>query len=153
MIAVHAYTTDGDKVTLDPNEFNPRIIAEFHENDGKVGGMFEQVTLVLLHTTGAKSGAERINPLAIKDLGDGRVVVFGSKAGATTHPDWYYNVLANPDVTIEIGTETREVRAHIAKGDERAAIWEPWKLEAEVFAGYEQSAGDREIPVVVLEPR
>ena len=138
----------------DPNKFNRQIITEFRENEGSVGGMLVDSTLVLLHTTGAKSGAERINPLVSRDLGDGRVVVFGAKGGATTQPDWYYNVLANPDVSIEIGTETREVRAHIAKGDERAAIWDPWLVETgSLFVDYQKSAGDREIPVVVLEPR
>ena len=141
-------------MTNDPNEWNRNIIAEFRENDGKVGGMFENFTLVLLHTTGAKSGAERVNPLAANVLDYGRVVVFGSKAGATTHPDWYFNVLAHPDVSIEIGTETRDVRAHIAEGDERAAIWDPWlQVTGDVFTNYEKSAGNREIPVVVLEPR
>ena len=86
-------------------------------------------------------------------FGDGRVAVFGSKAGATSHPDWYYNVHANPDVTIELGADTREMNAHVATGDERAAIWDPWKTANPVFAEYEQKAGDREIPVVVLEPR
>jgi deazaflavin-dependent oxidoreductase (nitroreductase family) len=143
----------GAVLTSDPNEWNRRIIEEFRANDGKVGGNFENLTLVLLHTTGRKSGAQRINPLAANVLDDGRVVVFGSKAGATTHPDWYYNVLADPEVTIEIGTETRAVRAYTAEGDERAAIWEPWKQVAPVFSEYEESAGDREIPVVVLEPR
>ena len=144
-------TEDRDQ---DPNEFNRQIITEFRENAGKVGGMFENTTLILLNTIGAKSGADRINPLAASILGDGRVAVFGSKAGATSHPDWYYNVLANPDVTIELGTETREVRAHIAEGDERAAIWDPWLVETgSLFVDYQKSAGDREIPVIVLEPR
>ncbi len=141
-------------MTQDPNEWNRQTIAEFRANEGRVGGMFEHSTLVLLHTTGAKSGAERINPLASKDIGDGRVAVFASNAGATTHPDWYHNVLANPDVSIEIGTETREVRAHTAEGDERAVIWDSWLVETgSIFVDYEKSAGDREIPVVVLEPR
>jgi len=140
-------------VTNDPNDWNRQIISEFRENAGKVGGMFENATLILLHTIGAKSGADRINPLAASVLGDGRVAVFGSKAGATSHPDWYYNVLANPDLTIELGADTREMNAHVATGDERAAIWDPWKTANPVFAEYEQKAGDREIPVVVLEPR
>ena len=100
-----------------------------------------------------RAAAERINPLASKDLGDGRLAVFASKAGATSHPDWYYNLVANPEVSIEIGTERRDVVAHIAQGGERAAIWDPWKAEVSVFVEYEQSAGSREIPVVVLDPR
>ena len=140
-------------MTNDPNDFNAGIIKEFRENDGKVGGPFGQLTLVLLHTTGAKSGTERVNPLAANILDDGRVVVFATKAGATTHPDWYHNLLAHPDVSIEIGSETREVRSQTAKGDERAAIWGPWTAQAPMFAEYEQKAGDREIPVVILEAR
>lgn len=140
-------------MTAEANDWNAGIIKEFRENEGRVGGQFEGATLVLLHTVGAKSGAERINPLVSKDLGDGRLVVFASKAGATSHPDWYYNVVANPEVSIEIGTERRDLMAHIAQGEERSAIWDPWKLQVPTFAEYEQSAGGREIPVVVLDPR
>lgn len=140
-------------MTAEANDWNARIITEFRENEGRVGGQFEGATLVLLHTVGAKSGAERINPLMTKDLGDGRLVVFASKAGATSHPDWYYNVVANPEVSIEIGTERRDLMARIVEGDERSAIWDPLKLAVPIFAEYEQSAGSREIPVVVLDPR
>ena len=140
-------------MTTDPSDWNAQIIKEFRENEGRVGGPFEGATLVLLHTVGAKSGAERINPLASKDLGDGRLAVFASKAGATSHPDWYYNLVATPEVSIEIGTESRDVMAHVAHDDERLAIWDPWKVEMSVFVEYEQTAGSREIPVVILDPR
>ena len=140
-------------MTTDPSDWNAQIIKEFRENEGRVGGPFEGATLVLLHTVGAKSGAERTNPLVSKDLGDRRVAVFATKAGATSHPDWYYNLVANPEVSIEIGTESRDVEAHVAQGEERAAIWDPWKVEMPAFVEYEQSAGSREIPVVVLDPR
>src|SRR4051795_9007506 len=85
-----------------PADFNARIIDEFHANDGVVGGMFEGVPLLLLHHTGAKSGKSRINPLAYQS-DRGRYVVFASKGGAPTNPDWYYNLQANPDVTIQVG--------------------------------------------------
>ncbi|MQC18679.1 MAG: nitroreductase family deazaflavin-dependent oxidoreductase [Chloroflexi bacterium] len=139
-------------MTNDRNAYNESIVKEFRENAGKVGGRFEGFTLLLLHTTGAKSGEERINPLMLQDLGDGWAV-FASKGGATTHPDWYYNVRANPDLTIELGTETIPVRAHIAEGEEREQIWTKQKTTVPTFAKYEETAGDREIPVVVLKRR
>jgi deazaflavin-dependent oxidoreductase (nitroreductase family) len=131
------------------NDFNGPIIEEFRANDGKVGGMFEGRHLLLLHTTGAKSGQARVNPLAYRHDGDA-LVVFGSKAGASTHPDWYYNVLAHPQVRVEVGTEEFDAVARVAEGAERQRIWELQKRDIPVFAGYEQKT-DREIPVVILE--
>ena len=88
-------------------DWNARVIAEFRANGGKVGGNFDGAPLLLLHTAGAKTGKERINPMMYQDLGNGSIAVFASKAGADTHPDWYHNISAHPDVTAEIGTETR----------------------------------------------
>lgn len=135
----------------DMNDWNKQIIAEFRENDGKVGGNFEGAPLLLLHTTGAKSGLERINPLMYQDLGQGRIAVFASKAGADTNPDWFINVKATPAVTAEVGTDTRAFTARQAEGDERDQIWEKQKADFPAFAGYEAST-DRIIPVVVLDP-
>ncbi len=132
------------------NDWNAQIIEEFRANGGRVGGNFEGAPLLLLHTTGARSGLERINPLMYQDLG-GSIAVFASKAGADSHPDWYYNVVATPDVTAEIGTETRAFRAHVADATERGPIWEKQKTDYPNFAEYEAST-DREIPVIVLEP-
>ena len=132
-------------------DWNTRIIEEFRANGGKVGGQFEGAPLLLLHTTGARSGAERINPMMYQDLGDGRVAVFASKAGADTNPDWYHNVVAHPEVTAEIGTATRSFRARVAAGDERSTIWERQKAAYPGFADYEAKTS-REIPVVVLDP-
>ena len=106
--------------------------------------------MVLLHTTGAKSGKERVNPLVYQRDGE-RIVVFGSKAGAPTHPDWFHNVRANPEVTAEVGTDTRRFRARITEGDERERIWAKQKEEFPGFAEYEEKT-DRQIPVIVLEP-
>jgi deazaflavin-dependent oxidoreductase (nitroreductase family) len=133
-------------------DWNTNILDEFRENEGKVGGMFEGASLLLLHHTGAKSGIERINPLMYQDLG-GRLAIFASKAGATTHPDWYHNLLANPDTTIEVGTETNSVTARVADGDERQQIWDKQKNDRPQFAEYEKTAEGRQIPVIVLEPR
>src|ERR1700748_2219544 len=101
-----------------PEDFNARIIEQFHANDGVVGGMFEGMPLLLLHHTGAKSGMARINPLAYQ-RDDGRYVVFASKGGAPTNPDWYYNLKAHPETTIEVGTDTLPVVATEGTGDER----------------------------------
>lgn len=138
--------------TDDVRDWNSGIIEEFRANGGKVGGNFDGAPLLLLHTVGARSGVERTNPMMYQDLGDGRVAVFASKAGADTHPAWYHNLRANPDVTAEIGTETRSFTARTADAAERAPIWERQKSEYPGFAGYE-AATSREIPVVVLDPR
>jgi deazaflavin-dependent oxidoreductase (nitroreductase family) len=134
------------------SDWNAGVIEEFRNNEGRVGGHFEGRTLVLLHNRGARTGEERVNPLAAQDLGNGSWAVFGSKGGAPTNPDWYYNVLANPDVAIEVGTESHEMRAREAKGEERERIWLRQKELMPAFADYEQKT-KRQIPVIVLEPR
>lgn len=134
----------------DVNDWNTRIIEEFRANDGKVGGNFEGAPLLLLHTTGARSGQERVNPMMYQDLG-GAVAVFASKAGADTNPDWYHNLVAHSQVSAEIGSETRQFSARTAQGDERERIWSKHKQEYPGFAGYEEKT-DREIPVVILDP-
>ena len=91
------------------SDWNKQVIEEFRANDGKVGGVFENVTLLLLHTVGARSGQPRINPVATIADGD-RQVIIASKGGADTHPDWYYNVVANPQVEVELGTEWYSAR-------------------------------------------
>jgi deazaflavin-dependent oxidoreductase (nitroreductase family) len=133
------------------NDWNDKIIAEFRANDGQVGGNFEGFPLLLLHSTGAKSGAERVNPVAFQALADGWAV-FASKAGADTNPDWYHNLLAHPDATIEVGTETVPVRARVLAGAERSEVWEEQKRRAPGFAEYEQGTS-REIPVIELTRR
>ncbi|MBV8981498.1 MAG: nitroreductase family deazaflavin-dependent oxidoreductase [Acidimicrobiia bacterium] len=131
------------------NDWNAKIIDEFRTNGGKVGGPFEGGTLLLLHSRGAKSGAERVNPLAYQPLGDD-FAIFASKAGADTNPDWFYNVKANPEVTVEVGTDTVKARARVADGEERDRIWERQKQLMPGFAEYEQKTS-RQIPVIVLE--
>ena len=134
----------------DTNDWNAGVIEEFRANAGKVGGPFAGASLLLLHTTGARSGQERVSPVVYQDLG-GPVAVFASKAGAPTHPDWYHNLVANPDVTAEIGTETRRFRARTATGEERDSVWAKQKQDIPGFAEYEART-TREIPVVVLDP-
>ncbi len=133
-------------------DWNEQIIEEFHSNEGRVGGPFEGRTLLLLHHRGAKTGTERVNPLAYQRLSDDSVAVFASAGGAPKTPDWFHNLVANPDVTVEIGTETFPARAHVADEGEREPIWERQKREWPGFADYEvKTAGIREIPVVVLD--
>jgi deazaflavin-dependent oxidoreductase (nitroreductase family) len=131
---------------------NEQIIEEFRANEGRVGGYFEGRDLLLLHHKGAKSGKDYINPLAYQRLSPDSVAIFASKGGAPTDPAWLQNVVANPDVTVEIGTETFPAHAHVADSEERTPIWERQKQEWTGFAEYEEKTkGIREIPVVVLD--
>ena len=131
------------------SDWNTQIIEEFRANGGKVGGQFEGAPMVLLHTTGAKSGQERVHPLMYQQVGDD-LAIFASKAGAPTHPDWYRNLSANPSVTVELGDGTVPMTARVTEGDERNRIWEQQKKAYPGFAEYEKTAAGREIPVVVL---
>jgi len=133
------------------NDWNSKIIAEFRANGGKVGGPFEGATLLLLHTTGARTGQERVNPVMYRDLGDGSYAVFASKAGAPVNPDWYHNLVANPQVSAEIGSTAQRFTARVADGGERERIWTAHKTANPGFAGYEQKT-TRQIPVVILDP-
>jgi deazaflavin-dependent oxidoreductase (nitroreductase family) len=132
------------------SDWNTAIIEEFRSNGGKVGGGFEGAPLLLLHTKGAKTGQERVNPMMYRRVGD-HIAVFASKAGAPTNPDWYHNLVAHPAVTAEIGTQTLPFRARVAAGDERDEIWTAHKTENPGFAEYEAKT-TRQIPVVILEP-
>ena len=134
----------------DMNEWNNKVIAEFRANDGKVGGDLEHLPLLLLHHIGAKSGSERVNPLAYQRVGDS-LAVFASKGGAPTNPDWFHNLVANPNVSVEIGTESFPVTARVASDEERDRIWAAQKEAFPNFAEYETTAGARQIPVVLLD--
>ena len=130
------------------NERNQKVIAEFRANGGKVNGPFEGRTLLLLHTKGAKSKAERINPVAYVRDGE-RYVVIASKGGAPTNPDWYYNILANPMVTVEVGTEKFQAEAAIPSEPERTRLYDQMSAVMPGFAEYQQKT-TRVIPVVTL---
>lgn len=132
----------------DINDRNKLIIDEFRANAGKVGGPFAGRTLLLLHTIGAKSGREHINPVACVDDGD-RLVIIASKAGAPNNPDWYYNLVAHPVVTVEVGTETFQVRAAVADEPERTRLYDKMVAVMPGFAEYQRKT-ERVIPVVVL---
>lgn len=131
------------------DDWNKQVIAEFRANGGKVGGPFDGTPIVLLHTIGAKSGTERVNPVVYRPVGDA-LAVFASFAGAPTNPAWYHNLKAHPSVTVEVGTETFPVTAREAEGDERDRIWAAQKADAPTFAEYEAKT-TRTIPVMVLE--
>ena len=135
----------------DMNDFNQTIIDEFRANHGKVGGQFEGAPLLLLHSTGAKSGQERINPTMYQAVGND-YAVFASKAGAPDNPAWYHNLIANPDASVEIGDDTATVTARVTEGDERQRIWSKQKADYSGFADYEK-ATTRQIPVLILTPK
>jgi deazaflavin-dependent oxidoreductase (nitroreductase family) len=133
------------------NDFNGKIIAEFRANGGKVGGPFAGADILLLHHTGARSGTARVSPLTYLRTPDG-FAIFASKAGAQENPAWYHNLLAHPDTSVEVGTDTVEVTARVAEPAERDALWNKLKERAPHFAQYEQKAAPRTIPVIVLDP-
>lgn len=135
----------------EPGDFNGKIIDEFRANGGRVGGPFAGSDILLLHHTGARSGTERISPLAYQRVGDS-FAVFASKAGAPVNPAWYHNLIANPETSVEVGSGAVEVRARVAEPTERDVIWERQKERAPHFAQYEVKAAPRKIPVIVLDP-
>ncbi len=135
-------------VMSETNDWNARIIEEFRANDGRVGGQFEGAPMLLLHTTGARSGQERVNPMMYLDL-EGRRFVFASKAGADTHPDWYHNLVAHPEVSVEAGTETYRAAAEPVEGQDRDRIYAEQARRYPGFAEYAAKTS-RVIPVVEL---
>ena len=134
----------------DQNDRNMTIIQEFRANAGKVGGRFAGRTLLILHTIGAKSGQERLNPVAYVRDAD-RLVIIASKGGAPTNPDWYYNIVANPQVTVEVGTEQFSARASISMEPERTRLYDKMVEVMPGFADYKKKT-TRNIPVIVLTP-
>ena len=134
----------------DVNNWNKKVIEEFRANEGRVGGNFEGKTLLLLHTKGAKSQQERINPVACIKDGD-RLAVIASKGGAPTHPDWYYNVVANPQVTVEVGVENFQALASVTEEPERTRLYNQMVEVMPGFDDYRRNTS-RVIPVIVLTP-
>jgi deazaflavin-dependent oxidoreductase (nitroreductase family) len=133
----------------DTTNFNQTIIDEFRANAGKVGGNFEGATMVIIHTKGAKSGQPRVNPLATLADDDGTLYVFASKGGAPTNPDWYYNLVANPELEVEFGDEKFTAVATVLSGAKRDEIFDRQKVIMPGFADYEAGIS-RVIPVVAL---
>ena len=132
------------------HERNQEIIDEFRANHGRVGGHFEGRTLLLLHSIGARSGAERVNPLMYLAV-DGSYAVFATNSGYVNHPGWYHNLRAHPSASVEVGTRAVDVTAREAEGEERARIWARQVEVAPAFAEL-QAKTSRLIPVLLLEP-
>jgi deazaflavin-dependent oxidoreductase (nitroreductase family) len=132
----------------DVNNWNAKVIEEFRANEGRVGGQFEGSPVLLLHTTGAKSGLERVNPMMYLEH-SGRLFVFASKAGADSDPDWFRNLVATPAVRVELGAQTFEARAVVVRGEERDRIY---AVQSERYPGFAQYQANttRVIPVVEL---
>ncbi len=130
-------------------EFNRKIIEEFRANGGRVGGQFARAPLLLLTTTGAKTGQSRTTPLAYSKDGD-RIVVIASMAGAPNNPDWYHNLKAHPTATVELGSERFSVKAGITADAERDRLFNRQAEQMPVFADYQKKTS-RRIPVFVLE--
>ncbi len=134
---------------MDPMQFNETLIAEYRATHGKVTGMFAGAPLLLLTTTGAKSGKPRTSPLVYTSDGD-RIVIIASKGGAPTNPDWYHNLLAHPEATLELGSDKFQVRASFPEGQERERLYNQQAAQMPNFAEYQKNT-TRQIPVVVLE--
>ena len=131
------------------SDFNNNVIEEFRANGGKVGGYFEGRPMLLLTTTGARSGQQRTSPLVYTTDGD-RLIIIASKGGAPTNPDWYHNLVATPTVTVEVGSRQYQARATVAEGQERERLFTQMAEQMPGFAEYQQKT-TRQIPVVILE--
>ena len=138
-----------EKQPMDMNEFNKKVIEDFHANGGKVGGQFAGAPMMLLTTKGAKSGKTYINPLVYTRDGD-RIVIIASKAGSPKNPDWYHNLVAHPEPTVEIGTERFQAKATVTSGTERERLFDQQAKLMPQFNEY-RSKTTRQIPVIVLE--
>ncbi len=130
------------------NDYNRSLIEEFRTNGGKVGGMWEGTPLLLLTTIGAKSGQRRTTPMGYMPEGI-CLIVFASSGGTPTHPDWYYNLVANPQVTVEVGTETFDTIAVVAEDEERDRLWTKGVALYPSLAEH-QAKTTRQIPVIAL---
>jgi deazaflavin-dependent oxidoreductase (nitroreductase family) len=133
------------------SDFNRKIIDEFRANEGKVGGPFEGAPVLLLTSTGAKSGEQHTTPVVYQQDGE-RMVIFASKAGAPENPAWFHNLRANPTASVEVGSDTVEVEAVVTDGEERQRLFSKQKQLMPQFADYEQKT-TRQIPVVALQPK
>ncbi len=130
------------------NDYNRQLIEEFRANGGKVSGTFDHTPLLLLTTTGARSGERRITPMGYIPYGD-RLIVIASNGGAPTHPDWYHNLVAHPEVTVEVGTETFDAIAVVTEDSERNRMWTRAVEWYPSLAEY-QAETTRQIPVIAL---
>jgi deazaflavin-dependent oxidoreductase (nitroreductase family) len=138
-----------DNFNNDPIAYNAWLVEEYRANDGKLSGQLAGARLMLLTTTGAKTGKERVTPLGFAPEGE-RWLVIASANGSPKAPDWYYNLVANSEVTVELGSERIPARASVAEGEERTRLWEHFKTRMPFIDEHEKRAG-RQIPIVILE--
>ena len=131
------------------SDYNSKIIEEFRANGGRVGGTWAGTPLILIHHIGAKSGTERVTPLACSPQGDGRFAIVAANGGSPTHPDWYYNLKANPRINVEVGSQTFTVLAEELDGTARAGLWPELVAEAPTVGEF-QAGTSRQIPVFML---
>ena len=131
------------------NDFNTKIIKEFRANEGRVSGPLAGTTMILIHHIGAKSGIERVTPLACNPQGDGRLAIVASNGGSPAHPGWYYNLKANPRISVEVGTQTFTVLAEELDGTARAGLWPKLVMQSPAV-GEHQGKTTRQIPVFML---
>ena len=131
------------------SDYNAKIIKEFRANQGCVGGLWAGTTLILVHHIGARSGVERVTPLGCSAQGDGRFVIVASSGGSPAHPHWYYNLKANPRITVEVGAQTFTVLADELAGAARAELWPKLVAEYPVLAQH-QARTTRQFPVFML---
>ena len=139
--------SDVDPVAV--NEFNRGVIDEFRTNEGQVGGLFQGAPMLLLTSTGAKTGRRHTTPVVYTTDGD-RLVILASKGGSPTNPAWYHNLVANPEATVELGPDTFKVKAVVTTGEERSRLFEQQAAVMPNFAEYQQKT-TRQIPVIALE--
>ena len=145
-----------DSATDEASDYNTTIIAEFRANQGRVGGMWEDTTLILIHHIGAKSGIERVTPVACSPQSEGRFAIWAANGGSPTHPNWYYNLKAHPRITVEVGTQTFTVLAEELGGTARAELWPklvaewPKPVAGSPDLGAAQARTTRQFPVFML---
>ena len=138
-----------DSASDGADDYNTKIVEEFRANQGRVGGPWAGTTLILIHHIGARSGIERVCPLACSPQEDGRLAIVASNGGSPTHPDWYHNLKANPRITVEVGSQTFTVLAEELDDTARAELWP--KLVAQYpDVGKHQTRTTRQIPVFML---
>ena len=141
--------SDPGSVPGTAGDYNTTIIEEFRASGGRVGGPWAGTTMILIHHVGAKSGIERVSPLACNPQPDGRLAIVASNGGSPTHPDWYYNLKANPRIRVEAGAQTLWARAEELDDDARAGLWPKLVAEAPALGEF-QARTRRQIPVFML---
>jgi deazaflavin-dependent oxidoreductase (nitroreductase family) len=138
------------------SDYNGEIIKEFRANQGRVGGMWTGTTLILIHHIGARSGTERVTPIACSPRGDGRFAIWAASGGSPSHPNWYHNLKAHPRITVEVGSETFTVLAEELDASARADLWPrlvaewPKPVEGSPDLGAAQASSTRQFPVLML---